>query len=277
MSEALVTRRAPTAPVTASSGSTTEEPALRLRGLGHRYGSKDWLFRGVDLDVPARGITSILGPNGQGKSTLLRCIAGLQKPIEGTVERSGRIGYVPQATGTGAFAYTVFDMVLMGRAHAVSPFASPSRADRGIATAALERVGAADLADAAFGELSGGQRQLVLIARALTSECRLIILDEPVSALDLRNQAVVLGLLRQLAAEGTGVLLTTHHPDHVLHLGGDVVVMQAPDDVRHGPVSDLVTNDVLTALYGIGVRSAVVDDAGTPRTVLFTRWEETTA
>ncbi|MFZ2527506.1 MAG: ABC transporter ATP-binding protein [Rhodococcus sp. (in: high G+C Gram-positive bacteria)] len=246
---------------------------LEVHDLGFRYPNRDWVFRHTDLTIRSGGITSILGPNGQGKTTLLRCIAGLSDPLEGHVRRDGSFGYVPQSTGS-TFGYTVFDMVLMGRAKMVGMFATPGRIDRARTGEVLERVGVADLAHRAFSELSGGQRQLVLIARALASECSFLILDEPVSALDLRNQAVVLELLRDLAAEGMGILLTTHHPDHPLHLGGSAIVMCAPEDIRHGPVEDLVTDETLTELYGIDVASAVVDDRGAPRTVLYTRYDQ---
>ncbi|WP_168704467.1 ABC transporter ATP-binding protein [Gordonia paraffinivorans] len=248
-----------------------EYTGLELRDAGFRYPRCDWVFRRANLRVDG-GITSILGPNGQGKTTLLRCIAGLTRLSEGTVHHDAAIGYVPQASASN-FAYTVFDMVLMGRAKKVSAFSTPGRTDIARTRETLERVGIADLASRSFAELSGGQRQLVLIARALASDCNFLILDEPVSALDLRNQARVLELLRNLAADGMGILLTTHHPDHVLHLGGRAVVMRSVDDIRVGAVEELVTDAMLSELYGIGVASAEVDDRGNRRTVLFTRYD----
>lgn len=244
---------------------------LELIDAGFRYPHRDWIFRHANLALDG-GITSILGPNGQGKTTLLRCLSGLNTLTEGTVVRHAEIGYVPQAAAS-TFAYSVFDMVLMGRARKVSAFAAPSRLDRAHTRAVLERVGIDDLADRSFAELSGGQRQLVLIARALVGECDYLILDEPVSALDLRNQARVLELLRDLAADGMGVLLTTHHPEHVLHLGGAAIVLTAPERIRQGPVAELITDDVLSELYGIEVVHAEVDDRGRARTVLFTRYD----
>ncbi|MDH3023645.1 ABC transporter ATP-binding protein [Gordonia alkanivorans] len=248
-----------------------DHSALELRNAGFHYPRCDWVFRNANLRIDG-GITSILGPNGQGKTTLLRCIAGLTRLSEGTVTHDAAIGYVPQASASN-FAYSVFDMVLMGRAKKVSAFATPSRADAARTREILERVGIAELATRSFAELSGGQRQLVLIARALVSDCNFLILDEPVSALDLRNQARVLELLRNLATEGMGILLTTHNPDHVLHLGGRAVVMRSVDDIRVGSVPELVTDDVLSELYGIDVVSTTVDDRGGPRTVLYTRYD----
>ncbi|AVP69138.1 ABC transporter ATP-binding protein [Prescottella equi] len=248
---------------------------LEIQDAGFHYPRRDWVFRHANLRIEG-GITSILGPNGQGKTTLLRCIAGLTPLREGRVERDTAIGYVPQAA-LSSFAYSVFDMVLMGRAKKVSAFAVPGRADIARTREVLDRVGIGNLARRSFAELSGGQRQLVLIARALASDATFMILDEPVSALDLRNQARVLELLRDLAADGMGVLLTTHHPDHALHLGGRAVVMCSPEDIRIGAVTDLVTDDMLSELYGIDVVSATVHDRGAPRTVLYTRYDTFTA
>lgn len=245
---------------------------LELQDLGFRFPQRDWVFRHTDLTIASGSITSILGPNGKGKTTLLRCIAGLTRSEEGRVLRDPNIGYVPQASPS-TFAYSVFDMVLMGRAKKVSTFGTPSKSDLVFTRRVLERVGIEHLASARFTELSGGQRQLVLIARALATDCTFMILDEPVSALDLRNQAQVLGLLRELAAEGMGILLTTHHPEHALHLGGDAVIMYGPDEIVRGEVTELVTGKNLTRLYGIDVATEVVLDRDSPRTVVYTRYD----
>lgn len=245
---------------------------LELQNLGFRYPERDWVFRHTNLTIASGSITSILGPNGKGKTTLLRCIAGLTTPEEGQVMREPNLGYVPQAT-TSSFAYSVFDMVLMGRAKKVSTFGTPSKADLAQTRRVLERVGIEHLASSNFTELSGGQRQLVLIARALNTDCTFMILDEPVSALDLRNQAHVLQLLRELAADGMGILLTTHHPDHALHLGGDAVVMYSPEEIVVGGVETIVTGETLSRLYGIDVATETVNDRGNPRTVIYTRYD----
>lgn len=245
---------------------------LELIDLGFRYSGRDWVFRHTNLTIASGSITSILGPNGKGKTTLLRCIAGLNTVQEGRVVRDSNIGYVPQATSS-SFAYSVFDMVLMGRAKKVSTFGVPSKADVAQTRTVLERVGIDHLATSNFTELSGGQRQLVLIARALNTDCTFMILDEPVSALDLRNQAHVLQLLRELASEGMGILLTTHHPDHPLHLGGDAVVMFSPEEIVVGPVATLVTGETLSRLYDIDVATDTVHDRGNPRTVVYTRYD----
>lgn len=239
---------------------------LELEAVGFRYHRGTWLFRGVSFAVPAASTTAVLGPNGRGKTTLVRCAAGMLRPVEGSVHRGGPVGYVPQTRG-GAFGYRVADMVLMGRASKVHPFASPGRSDRLAAQDAMERVGVAELADRAFPTLSGGEQQLVLIARAVAAGQPTLVLDEPATGLDLRNQARVLTLLRDLAGAGMAVLLTTHQPEHAMFLADAVVLLVSPDDVRVGPAPELLTDEALTALYGIEVRTVGAAGAG-PRAVL---------
>ena len=166
----------------------------------------------------------MLGPNGSGKTTLVRCAAGLLEPAEGTVRRADGAGYVPQAHGS-AFGYSALDMVLMGRARQVGIFRTPGAADRAAALEAMERVGVAGLRDRRFPTLSGGEQQLVLIARAIAAGCPVLVLDEPATGLDLKNQVRVLSLLRELMADGMALLLSTHHPDHALYLADRAVLL----------------------------------------------------
>jgi iron complex transport system ATP-binding protein len=243
---------------------------LELEDLGFAHPGGDWLFRGVRHRLRAGEITTVLGPNGRGKTTLLRCVVGLTAPTLGRVHSHGPIGFVPQGHQT-TFAFRVVDMVLMGRARHLRVFASPGRRDRRIALTALERVGLAHLADRDYPTLSGGERQLVLIARAIAADGRILVLDEPASALDLRNQGRVLHLLRGLADDGMAVLLTTHHPDHAVEIADTAMLMFAADDVRVGPAPALLTEDAVGALYGVRARTLTFDDAGRARTVIVTR------
>ena len=226
---------------------------LELTDLGHRYQETGWLFRHVTLAVPPGSVTVVLGPNGRGKTTLVRCAAGLLNPEEGTVSHNGPIGFVPQARG-GAFAYRAVDMVVMGRVRQVSLFGTPSRDDRVAALDAMDRIGVKHLAERQFPTLSGGEQQLVLVARAIASESPVLVLDEPTTGLDLHNQAQILSLLRKLVADGLGVLLTTHHPDHALFLADSVVLMGGPEDVAYGSAAELLTEETLSRLYDIDVR-----------------------
>ncbi len=246
---------------------------LELSGVGFHYRGRDWVLRDVGFRVPPGSVTAVLGPNGRGKTTLVRCAAGLLTPQEGTITRDGPVGFVPQAHG-GAFAYRSLDMVVMGRARHVRLFGTPGRADRAAARDAMERVGVGQLGDRPFPTLSGGEQQLVLIARAVASECPILALDEPSSGLDLHNQARVLSLLRTLAAGGMTVLLTTHHPDHAMFLADSVVLIMGLDDVRTGKAADLLSEDVLSALYGVDVRTVSYPHAGSEHRAIITRYEQ---
>ena len=233
---------------------------LELDAVGFGYSPRDWVFRGVSFRVPPGTATAVLGPNGSGKTTLVRCAAGLLDPQEGTVRRSESAGYVPQAHGS-AFAYRALDMVLMGRARHVGVFRTPGASDHDAALEAMERVGAAGLRDRRFPTLSGGEQQLILIARAIAAGSPILVLDEPATGLDLKNQARVLTLLRELMADGMALLLSTHHPDHALHLA-DRVVLLGRSGVRTGHAAELLTDAELSALYGVRVSTVAYSDDG---------------
>jgi iron complex transport system ATP-binding protein len=238
---------------------------LEAHQIGHRYSGKDWLFRDVTLRVRPGEVLAVLGPNARGKTTLLTCLAGIRRPSEGSVTHAGGLGYVPQAQAAD-HPYTSHEMVVMGRARRIRPWAVPSTADHDAAWNALDRVGMAGRGADPYGSLSGGQRQLVLMARALVHEPRMIVLDEPTSALDLRNQRIVLSVVADLAAHGMGVVLTTHDPTHALHVSDRTLLMD--ETLRFGPTGDLLTAPELSRLYRTPVRTADVEFETGPRTVV---------
>jgi iron complex transport system ATP-binding protein len=246
---------------------------LEINDLGFCYTPGSWVFRHLTLRVPSGSITAVLGPNGRGKTTLVRCAAGLLNPCEGAVTHEVPVGYVPQAHG-GAFAYRALEMVVMGRVRQIGLFSAPSRDDRVAALDAMERIGIGDLRDRQFPTLSGGEQQLVLIARAIAAECPMLVLDEPSTGLDLHNQAQIVSLLRKLVADGMGVLLTTHHPDQALALADDVVLMSGPGDVRSGPADVLLTDEALSRLYSIDVRTLTYREHGNEYRAVVTRPSE---
>lgn len=244
---------------------------LEVEGLGFGYGGDEWVFRNVNFRVPAGSATAVLGPNGSGKTTLIRCAAGLLTAVEGAVHRDETVGYVPQAHGA-SFAYTAIDMVLMGRARQIRVFRSPGHSDRVAAIDAMERVGIAEFHDRLFPTLSGGEQQLVLIARAIAAGSPVLVLDEPSTGLDLKNQVQVLNLLRELLADGMALLVSTHDPDHALYLADSVVLMRK-DGVRVGRAADLLVDEELTALYGVDVTTVdYLDGAGAARRTVATRF-----
>lgn len=251
---------------------------LAARELAVGYGGQA-VLSGVTLEVVAGKIVGLVGANGSGKSTLIRTLLGLIEPVAGTVELEGgdaarvdarvrarRVGYVPQIARP-AFPYRVDDFVLMGRAPHVATIGRPGAFDRATALAALGELGIADLAARPVTQLSGGQLQLVLLARALAQEPAALVLDEPASALDFGHQARLLELLRRQAGRGLGVLMSTHHPDHVLTACDEVVLLAGGRVEVQGPPDQALTGETLTALYGVpmAVVSVPLPSGGTRR------------
>ena len=238
------------------------EQALAFENLGFAYRPGAWVLRGCTAAVRPGSALAVLGPNGRGKSTLLKLLLGVLRPQEGSIAVQGRAAFVPQLFDV-AFGYSVLDMVLMGRARHVGLFSQPSARDEEAALAALGRFGIADLAGRAFHDLSGGQRQMVVLARALVAEAQVLLLDEPTSALDLRNQALVLRWMARLAREdGLAVVFTTHHPHHALAVADEALLMLGPERFAHGPADAVLTEASLQALYGVAMRRVRFEHGG---------------
>lgn len=238
---------------------------LKAHAIGHYYRPGDWLFRGIDIDLADGEVLAVLGPNARGKTTLLTCLNGVTIPREGTVETNGSVGFVPQNHDT-TFSFTVFDIVLLGRATRLRAWSTPGEVDEKAAWKALDTVGISSIAHRIFTGLSGGQQQLVLIARALVSEPGIILLDEPTSALDMKNQTRTLSIISALAHSGMTVVFTTHDPTHALHVANTTMMMG--DTVAVGATGDLLREDALSDLYGTPVRTPVVEFPGGARTVV---------
>jgi iron complex transport system ATP-binding protein len=249
-------------------------PRLSVEALSYGYRSQI-VGRGIAFAVPAGEVLCVLGRNGEGKSTLFRTILGLLPPLAGTVRVDGEVianwgarrraltfGYVPQG-GAPGFAFTVVEIVLMGRAAHRGSFAAPSKADRAAAVSAMEAVGIAHLARRDWTRLSGGERQLTLIARALAQEPRILVLDEPMASLDFGNQLRVLDIVRGLAeTHGLSVLFSTHHPEQAFACAGRVAMLLGGRLLRLGPPADVITAETLRQCYDVDVKIVPVASDG---------------
>ena len=253
--------------------------SLAAKNLGFGYRDRR-IGTGVTLELAPGEVLCLLGPNGSGKTTLFKTLLGLLPPQDGTVLIDGydartlprdaiarEISYVPQAHGA-FFSYTVRELVLMGRTAHMSLFAAPSVRDHAAAMAAIERMGIAHLANTIYTQVSGGERQLALIARALAQEARVVIMDEPTANLDYGNQVRVLERIRALAGEGIGVLLSTHDPDHAFLCADRVAMLHQGRLMACGTVSEVMTAEKLQQIYGVAVTvTAVSMGDGSTRSV----------
>ena len=231
--------------------------ALEVRGLTAGYAGMPLAIEDVSLRVPAGEIVGLIGPNGAGKSTLFKSILGLMAPIAGEVLAFGRpvrdaradIAYMPQVEEVDwEFPVSVLDVVLMGRYHGPRPFLGWSRADRDASMSALERVRLAPFASRQVGQLSGGQRRRVLIARAIARGARLLLLDEPFAGLDAAVQHDLLRILDDLAAEGRSIFLATHDLSCVANSCDEVVCLNRRV-IAAGLPAEVLTESVLTATF----------------------------
>jgi len=256
---------------------------LTADNLSVGYGDRV-IGSGISLSVVPGEVLCLLGPNGAGKTTLFRTLLGLQPPLSGAVAIDGvpleflrpsdvaqRLAYVPQAHVT-EFSYSVLDLVLMGRTARLRSFASPGSEDRRIALSKLGSLGIANLAAKDYTQISGGQRQLVLIARALTQGAPFLVMDEPTASLDFGNQAMVLARIRELAGDGYGVVLSTHDPDHALLVATRVAIIDEGGLKVIGKARDVVTAEALSALYRTEVQ---VEETPSGRRVCVPVWQRT--
>lgn len=246
--------------------------SISIHDVSFSYGRREVLSH-VSVEIPDGALVNVLGPNGVGKSTLFRCILCLEDTYTGSImvngrdlkacsvrERAREISFIPQAH-TSAYDYEVLDVVLMSTAGSIGSFSTPGRAERRRAWEALERVGIEALAHRPVTQVSGGEQQLTLIARALAQQARTIVMDEPTSALDFGNTARVLACVRQLAREGYTIVQSTHQPDQAFLYADRVLALQAGRVRAFGAPKDVITSELVADLYGVNVAiSSLFDD-----------------
>ena len=252
---------------------------LEIQDLYGGYGARD-VVRGVRCQADAGDILCLLGPNGCGKTTLFRLVLGALPIRRGSVRIDGRevsslppralanlAAYIPQSHRP-VFAYTVLEVVTMGRASHFSAFEAPGTVDRDAAFAALEKLHAAHLASCNYAALSGGQRQLVLIARAICQNARVFLMDEPAASLDYANHQLLMDVVRELAGQGYCVLLSTHGPEDPVSVADKALLLREGQAVAFGKAKEVITPQALEAVYGMEMDVLTVHDRyGAERTI----------
>jgi iron complex transport system ATP-binding protein len=245
--------------------TSANEIALEARGLTFSYGRRR-VLDGVSFVARRGEMLCVLGPNGVGKSTLFSCMLGLNAPSDGSVlvggepvnrirprELARRLAFVPQSHAP-TFNYSVFDIVLMGTTARVGGLSTPGAEQLRSASEAMERVGISHLSGRGYTRISGGERQLALIARALAQRAEIIIMDEPTANLDYGNQLRVLECIRELSRAGLAVIQSTHNPDHAFMFADSVLALLDGRVAAFGRPEDAMTEELISSLYGISVR-----------------------
>lgn len=238
---------------------------LTLKHVTCGYGITP-ILKDVSLTLRQGEIVCILGPNGIGKTTIFRSVLGFLKLLEGEVLLDGVprdrirardfakcVGYVPQSHEP-PFPYSVPDVVVMGRAAHLRPFEAPGLEEYRIVDQVLNMLEISYLREKTYTQISGGERQMVLIARALAQNSGLLVMDEPTANLDFGNQIHVLQSIKKLTASGLGVLMTTHNPDHAFLCCDRVILLTKDKQVLEGTVDEIVTEKNLRKAYGVEVR-----------------------
>jgi iron complex transport system ATP-binding protein len=246
---------------------------LQVDDAEFSYDGKKNVFEHISFSVKEGEIFCILGPNGSGKSTLLKCIDNLLRLNSGSISFDGqdlasisrkklatKVGFLPQIH-ISTFPFSVVEVAVMGRSPHLGLVSSPSKADYALAEANLKMLGIQHLTDKPYTHISGGERQLALIAMVLTQQPRFLLLDEPTSHLDFGNQIRMLNLIETLSQKGFSIILTTHFPDHAFHLSSTVALINDGTFMAVGNADDIITERNLKKIYGVNVQIAYVNSS----------------
>lgn len=234
---------------------------IKIDNLSFSYGKKEALKK-ISFEIHKGKLCGLIGPNGSGKSTLFKCCLNFLKNYEGTIEINGKnasslkpsvasklISYVPQEHKP-SFPFTVTEIVLMGRTPHMGGIFGPSKNDTIVAKKAMDKVGIIDLADIPCSMLSGGQRQLALIARAIAQEAPLMLLDEPTSALDFSNQIKIWEIMKKIASDGVSIIACSHDPNHILWFADTAVALYNGEIIANGKTDEILNESLLKQIYG---------------------------
>lgn len=245
---------------------------LDVRNLSFSYDEE--ILEDISFSIEGPQVLGLLGRNGVGKSTLFKILLGILKAETGRIYLKGKdlksyrprdlarvMAYIPQSHNP-VYNYSVLDVVSMGFAGHLGLFSSPGRAQRQKAMDILGDCGIGDLAGRGYQNISGGQRQLVLIARALVQEAEIILMDEPVANLDFANQDLVLRTLRDLAKKGLSIIVSMHNPSQALRYTDSVLVLNDKKLLVHGPTAGVLTEEVLEKAYGMDICLYPIDHCG---------------
>lgn len=246
--------------------------SVQVEHLSFSYGAHQ-VLRDISFEVAEGTLVNVLGPNGTGKSTLFRCILGLNRSYSGKIvvngkdisklsirERAREMAFIPQSHKP-VYDYAVLDVVLMSSGAGAGAFFSPKQVHVDRAYKALERVGIDFLAERPYTRISGGEQQLVLIARALAQDASTIIMDEPTSALDYGNTVRVLSCVRQLAEDGLTVIQSTHQPDQAFLYADETLVLHEGNVLAYGPPKETISAGLISKIYGVDVEvNSLYDD-----------------
>lgn len=240
------------------------EKLLNVKNISFRYNKETPdVFKDISFSINKGDILCILGPNGTGKTTLLKCLNHLQTPYTGDIlinnnnikdytyqELSKYIGYIPQGH-IPTFPFNVEEVVLMGRAPYINLTNSPKEEDLKIVKKSLKTLNIIHLKDKPYTELSGGERQLVFLARVLCQNPHILILDEPTSNLDFGNQFKLLKIIKKLSKKGLSIIMSTHNPDHGFIIGDKIAIMKDKKFMEYGSPDDVLTETNIEEAYNI--------------------------